>query len=131
MKKKEIEAVWVLIGTDNYEILKFKFSRKKLSLEGVLQLERVEKIGYFDDELNWNLNLLHKSMEVANDEENNDELIQLMEREIRCISSKVEVPPNFILKSATPRQFGKNMVYLMLYEVDWSGEFFSVKEENL
>jgi hypothetical protein len=130
MKKKEIEAVWVLIGTDNYEILKFKFLKKKLSLDGVLQLERVDNMGYFDEELNWYLNLLHKSMEAAKNEENNDELIQLMEREIRCIANKVEVPQNFILKSVTPRKFGRHMVYLMLYEIDWSGEFIRVKEDN-
>jgi hypothetical protein len=130
MKKKEIEAVWVLIGTDNYEILKFKFLKKKLSLTNVLQLERVDQCGYFDDELNWYLNLLHKSMEVAKNEEKHDELIQLMEREIRCIANKVEVPPNFILKNVTPRQYGEHMVYLMLYEIDWSGEFIRVKGDN-
>ncbi len=130
MKKKEIEAVWVLIGTDNYEILKFKFLKKKHSLTNVLQLERVDQWGYFDDELNWYLNLLHKNMEVAKNEEKHDELIVLMEREIRCITSKVEVPPCFTLKSVTPRQYGKNMVYLMLYEIDWSGEFIRVKEDN-
>jgi hypothetical protein len=130
MKKKEIDAVWVLIGTDNYEILKFKFLKKKLNLTDVLQLERVDQTGYFDDNLNWYLNHLHKSMDVAKKEENDDELIELMEREIRCIAGKVEVPPNFILKSVTPRQFGKNMVYLMLYEIDWSGTFFRVEEDN-
>lgn len=130
MKKKEIEAVWVLIGTDNYEILKFKFLKKKLSLDGALQLERVDNMGYFDDELNWYLNLLHKSMEAAKNEEKHDELTALMEREIRCIATKVEVPQNFILKSVTPRKFGSHMVYLMLYDMDWSGEFIRVKEDN-
>lgn len=130
MKKKEIDAVWVLIGTDNYEILKFKFLKKNLSLTNVLQLERVDQWGYFDDELNWYLNHLHKNMDEAKRDENSDELIELMEREIRCIKNKVEVPPNFILKTVTPRQFGKNMVYLMLYEIDWEGEFIRVKEDN-
>lgn len=116
--KKEFDFVWTLMGTDNYDEIKFKFSKNKLSLRDALELERLDLVGYCDDEMNAVLNELQQQKEAAKLERDNIALLELMKKEMDYFKKRIELPTSFKLQSVTSRLYGKIMIYLLLYKIE-------------
>lgn len=115
--KKKFNFIWTLRGTDNYETIQSKFSKKKLRLLDALELERVDVVGYCDDETIETLNEIYYRKKQAELTKNNEVIIAAQESEKRFFKKRAELPRSYKLQSVDGRLFGKTMVYLLLYRI--------------